>query len=436
MAIQAPKGFNDFLPGEQFGWRDSYRWLKLEQVFREVCHLYGYQELRPPMVEFLELFVHGVGSTTDMVTKEMFNIVPRGDDPDPRRMAMRPELTAGLVRAYLENGLPNQSQPTKLYAFGPAFRYENVQKGRFRGLHQLDVEVFGAQDPSVDAEVIKLGLDVVERFGLTGLTVNINSIGCPVCRPKYREALQEHFRPHLSELCEDCNTRFDKNPLRLIDCKKDARHPAMQNAPIGLDYLCDECKAHWEGLQADLQMLGIQYKIDPRIVRGIDYYTKTVFEVLHPKLGAQSTLWGGGRYDGLIEVVGGKPTPGVGFGMGMERVLMVLDELGLNEPFQDRPRMDVFVTTMGEGTKEFGLRLLYEFRTAGLSADIDYLGRSLKAQMKYAGKQSTRFVVIIGESELQGGFAAVKDMDAGTQENVPLAQIIGYISSRKSGGQG
>ena len=427
MSIQAPKGFNDILPGDQFGWLDSYRWQKLEAVFREVAHLYGYQELRPPMVEYVDLFIHGVGSTTDIVSKEMFNIVPRGDDPDPRRMAMRPEFTAGLVRAYLENGLPNTPQPTKLYAYGPAFRYENVQKGRFRGFNQIDVEVFGAQDPAVDAEVIKLGLDIVGKLGLTGLVVSINSIGCPNCRPKYREALQEHFRPHLAELCEDCNTRVDKNPLRILDCKKDARHPAQKTAPVGLDFLCDECKSHWEGLQAHLTALGIPYQIDPRIVRGLDYYTKTVFEVIHPKLGAQGTLWGGGRYDGLIEIVGGKPTPGVGFGLGMERVLMVLQEEGLLEGFQDRPRMDAFVATMGDSARPVGLKLLYELRAAGLSADLDYLGRSLKAQMKLAGKQSARYVVILGETEVQSGVAAVKDMDAGTQESVPLQDLISYI---------
>lgn len=432
-SIQAPKGFNDFLPGEQFGWRDSYRWQKLEEVFREVCHIYGYQELRPPVVEFLELFVHGVGATTDVVTKEMFNIVPRGDDPEPRRMAMRPEFTAGLVRAYLENGLPNQTQPTKLYSYGAAFRYENVQKGRFRGLHQLDVEIFGAQDPASDAEVIKLGLDVVERFGITGLVVSLNSIGCPVCRPRYREALQNHFRPHLAELCEDCNARIDKNPLRLLDCKKDARHPAQKDAPITLDYLCDECKSHWDGLLGHLDGLGIRYQIDTRIVRGLDYYTKTVFEILHPKLGAQSTLWGGGRYDGLIETVGGKPTPGVGFGMGMERVLMVLEETGQLEAFKDRPRMDVFIATLGEATRPAAINLLYELRAAGLAADTDYLGRSLKAQMKYAGKQNARFVIILGEDELKAGAAAVKQMDAGTQESIELSQITGYI--KKSGRQ-
>ncbi len=427
MAIQAPKGFNDVLPGEQFGWLDSYRWQKLEAVFREVAHLYGYQELRPPMVEYVDLFIHGVGSTTDIVSKEMFNIVPRGDDTDPRRMAMRPEFTAGLVRAYLENGLPNTPQPTKIFAYGPAFRYENVQKGRFRGFNQIDVEVFGAQDPAVDAEVIKMGIDIVGKTGLTGLVVSINSIGCPNCRPKYREALQEHFRPHLAELCEDCNTRVDKNPLRILDCKKDARHPAQKDAPVGLDYLCDECKVHWEGLQGHLTAMGIPYQIDTRIVRGLDYYTKTVFEVIHPKLGAQGTLWGGGRYDGLIETVGGKPTPGVGFGMGMERVLMVLQEEGLLEAFQDRPRMDAFVATMGEVARPVGLRLLYELRSAGISADLDYLGRSLKAQMKLAGKQSARYVIILGENEVQSGVAAVKNMDAGTQESVPLTDIISHI---------
>ena len=426
-SIQAPKGFNDMLPGEQWGWRDSYRWTKLEAIFRDVARCYGYEEIREPLVEYVDLFVHGVGTTTDIVTKEMFNIVPRGDDPDPRRMAMRPEHTAGLVRAYLENGLPNQPQPTKLFTFGPVFRYENVQKGRFRQHSQLDVEAFGSQDPAVDAEVIKLGLDVVGRFGLTGLTVNVNSIGCPVCRPKYREALQNHFRQYLGELCEDCNTRFDKNPLRLLDCKKDARHAAQQTAPIGLDYLCDECKAHWEGLQAHLKAMGVTYAIDPRIVRGLDYYTKTVFEVLHPKLGAQSTLWGGGRYDGLIETVGGKPTPGVGFGMGMERVLMVLEDSGLLEAFQDRPRMDAFVATMGDAARPVGLRLLYDLRAAGLSADLDYLGRSLKAQLKYAGKQRARFALILGEDEVKNGVATVKDMDAGSQETVALTDLIARL---------
>ncbi len=427
MAIQAPKGFHDIIWGDQFGWRDAYRWQKLEGVFREVCHQYGYQELRPPVIEFVELFIHGVGETTDIVTKEMFNIVPRGDDPDPKRMAMRPEFTAGLVRAYLENGLFNQPQPTKIFAYGPAFRYENVQKGRFRGFHQLDVEVFGSQDPAVDAEVIYLGLDVVGRLGLTGLTVNVNSIGCPVCRPRYREALQNHFRPHLAELCEDCNVRMEKNPLRLLDCKKDADHPAQKSAPVMLDYLCDECKAHWDGLLANLEALRVTYQVDPRIVRGLDYYTKTVFEVQHPKLGAQSALWGGGRYDGLIETIGGKPTPGVGFGMGMERVLMVLEESGLLDASQDRPRMDAFVVTMGEAARAAGLKLLYELRAAGLSADTDYLGRSLKAQMKYAGKKQARFVVILGEDEVRRGEAALKDMDAGTQESVPLTEILPRI---------
>jgi len=434
MAIQAPKGFNDFLPGEQYGWRDSYRWQVLEDAFRQVAHLYGYQEIRLPVVEYVELFVHGVGTTTDIVNKEMFNIMPRGDDPDPRRMAMRPEFTAGLVRAYLENGLTNAPHPVKLYAFGPAFRYENVQKGRFRQFHQLDVEVFGSQDPALDAEVIYLGLDLVSRFGLTGLTVNVNSIGCPVCRPRFREALQQHFRPHLHELCEDCKVRIDRNPLRLLDCKRDADHPAQKSAPVTLEFLCDECRAHWEGLLANLRALGVNYQIDPRIVRGLDYYTKTVFEVLHPKLGAQSTLWGGGRYDGLVEVVGGKPTPGVGFGMGMERVLMVLDESGLTAPFQNRPRLDVFVVTLGEAARPVGLKLLYELRAAGLASDIDYLARSLKAQMKYAGKLNARYVVILGEDEVRSGVAAVRDMAAASQENVPLDQVVSQICTLRAKG--
>jgi len=428
MSIPAPKGFNDLLPGAQFGWRDSLRWQQLEACFRDVTSLYGYQELRPPMVEYLELFVHGVGATTDVVSKEMFNIVPRGDDPEPRRMAMRPEFTAGLVRAYLENGLANAPQPTKIYAHGQAFRYENVQKGRFRGFNQLDVEVFGAPDPAVDAEVINLGLEVAARMGLTGLTVNVNSIGCPVCRPRFREALQAHFRPHVQELCTDCNTRIDKNPLRLLDCKRDARHPAQKTAPVGLDYLCEECQTHWDGLLSNLTSLDITYQIDTRIVRGLDYYTRTVFEVLHPKLGAQSTLWGGGRYDGLMEAVGGKPTPGVGFGMGMERILMVCEELGLYEQLPARPRLDVFVVTLGDGPRPIGMKLLYELRKAGLSSDIDYLGRSLKAQMKYAGKQNARYVIILGEDEVASGFAPVKNMDASSQESIAIADLLAHIT--------
>ncbi|HLO04106.1 MAG TPA: histidine--tRNA ligase [Symbiobacteriaceae bacterium] len=427
MEMQAPKGMNDFLPGESWGWKDSYRWEKLEAVFRDFARRFGYQEVRVPLIEYLDVFARGIGEATDAVSKEMFNITPRGDAEDARAMALRPELTAGLVRAFLENGLHNGPAPMKLFTFGPAFRYENVQKGRFRQFHQLDVEVFGAQDPAIDAEVIKLGLDVVASFGLTGLVANVNSIGCPVCRPKYRQALQDHFRPHLAELCSDCNVRFEKNPLRLVDCKKDARHPAMQNAPIPLDYLCEECQAHWDGLLAHLTALGVQYQIDPRIVRGLDYYTKTVFEILHPKLGAQSTLWGGGRYDGLIETLGGKPTPGVGFGMGMERILMVLEEEGLLEAFADRPKLDVFVVTMGDLARPVGVKMVYELRAAGLSADLDYLGRSMKAQMKYAGKQEAPWVVILGENEVQAGKALLKRMDTGEQVEVPLDGVVAAV---------
>jgi histidyl-tRNA synthetase len=427
MEMQAPKGMNDFLPGESWGWRDSYKWERLEAVFRDFARRYGYQEIRVPLIEYLDVFARGIGESTDAVSKEMFNITPRGDAEDARPMALRPELTAGLVRAFLENGLHNGPAPMKLFTFGPAFRYENVQKGRFRQFHQLDVEVFGAQDPAIDAEVIKLGLDVVASFGLTGLVANINSIGCPTCRPKYREALRDHFRPHLGELCGDCNVRFEKNPLRLVDCKKDANHPAMQNAPIPLDYLCEECRAHWDGLRAHLDALGVKYQIDPRIVRGLDYYTKTVFEILHPKLGAQSTLWGGGRYDGLIETLGGKPTPGVGFGMGMERILMVLEEEGRAQNWAGRPRLDVFVVTLGDAAKAAGLKLVYDLRAAGLSADLDYLGRSMKAQMKYAGKQEAPWVVILGENEVQAGKAVVKRMETGEQVEVELNAVVSAV---------
>jgi histidyl-tRNA synthetase len=428
MLTQRPRGTNDVLPGEQFGIWDSARWQRLEEEIRAIAHLYGYQELRPPIFEHTELMHHSVGETSDIVTKQMFNIMPRGDDPDAARWTLRPEFTAGMVRAWIEHGLYNAPQPTKIFAYGPAFRYENVQKGRYRQLHQFDIEVFGSQDPAVDAEVIELGINLVGRLGLKGLSVDLNSIGCPVCRPAYRERLIAHVKPHLQELCGDCNERLERNPLRLLDCKADAAHPAVRSAPVILEYLCAECDTHFRRLQDHLQALGVSYQINAAIVRGLDYYTKTVFEIIAPKgLGSQSTMWAGGRYDGLIEALGGKPTPGVGFGMGMERVLLTLEAFDVE--VAERPRLDVFIATLGEAARPAGLRLLYDLRAAGLSADLDYLGRSLKAQLKYAGKLAARYVAILGEDELRNGAVALRAMDAGAQESVPLAGLVRYLQA-------
>ncbi len=426
--ITAPRGLLDILPGESFAWLDSARWHVLEGELRRISHQYGYSELRPPVFESAELFARGMGATTDAVQKEMFTLAPRGDEEDAPVFALRPEFTAGLVRAYIEHGLHNQTQPTKIFTYGPVFRAERPQKGRFRQFNQWDVEVFGAQDPAVDAEVIHIGIDLAGRLGVTGLTVELNSIGCPVCRPVYREKLKDHFRPVLAELCPDCNTRFDRNPLRLLDCKKDAAHPAMATAPMMVDHLCPDCSGHFAQVQRHLGELGVEYRLNPRIVRGLDYYTKTVFEVVHPKLGAQAVVWAGGRYDGLTAELGGKPTPGVGFAMGMERILIVLNELGVALP--PALRMDVFVAALGEPARQVCLPMLYRLRSLGLSADIDYLGRSLKAQMKLAGRHHAKFVIIVGDDELARGVVKLKDMDAGTQGEVSVEKLLEAVTGQ------
>lgn len=430
MLTQGPRGTNDILPGEQFALWDSTRWQRLEAEIRAIAHLYGYTELRPPMFEHTELMYHSVGETSDVVTKQMFNIMPRTDDPEAKRWTLRPEFTAGMVRAWIEHGLFNTPQPTKIFTHGPAFRYENVQRGRYRQFHQFDAEVFGTMDPAVDAEVIEMGIAWVERLGMTGLSVDINSIGCPVCRPAYREKLIAHLKPHLHELCGDCKDRLDRNPLRVLDCKVDAGHPAVRSAPVAVEHLCEECDTHFRRLQDHLQALGVVYTVNPGIVRGLDYYTKTVFEVISPRgLGAQSTMWGGGRYDGLVEALGGKPTPGVGFAAGMERVLLTLEALGIDAA-SGRQRLDIFIATLGDAARPAGLKLMYDLRRAGFASDIDYLGRSLKAQMKYAGKQGARYVAILGEDELRNGVAALKNMEAGTQENVSLTALAGHLERK------
>ncbi|BDG59331.1 histidine--tRNA ligase [Caldinitratiruptor microaerophilus] len=424
--ITAPRGTHDILPGAQFGWRDSARWQHLEAELRRISHQYGYVELRPPVFEATELFARGVGESTDIVQKEMFTIQPRGraggDGAGEPTLTLRPEFTAGLVRAYIENGLHNLPQPTKIFTYGPAFRAERPQKGRFRQFHQWDVEVFGAADAAVDAEVIEIGIALAKRMGLGDLEVDLNSIGCPVCRPAYREKLREHLRPHAHELCEDCQARLERNPLRVLDCKVDADHPAIRSAPVSVEHLCHDCRTHFDQLQRHLRALGIPHRVNPRIVRGLDYYTRTVFEVLHPRLGAQSALWGGGRYDGLIELLGGRPTPGVGFALGMERLLMVLDESAAPGP--GAPRPDVFLAPLGAAARERALPILYALRRAGLAADIDYLDRSLKAQMKYAGKAGARYVAILGDAELARGVCTLRDMATGDQREVALESLV------------
>ena len=431
MAINTLTGMHDVLPVTPESWQLIDNWRALEDQMRELGRLYGFREMRTPVLELTELFARGVGDTTDVVQKEMYTFTDRGD----RSITVRPELTAGLVRAFIEHKLFAQPQPTKVFSIGSVFRYERPQAGRLRQHHQWSVEVFGSQDPSTDAEVIALGIDLAGRIGLHGLTVHLNSIGCPVCRPAYREKLKDYFRPHLAELCPDCNERFDRNPLRILDCKADRDKPFMAGAPKTVDHLCGECHSHFEGVLAHLKTIGIPFAIDTGIVRGLDYYTKTVFEVIYPPLGAQSTVWGGGRYDGLVETLGGPPTPGIGFGMGLERVLLTLDKMGLSLPGE--PPLAAFVATLGDAARAAALPLAMKLRQANLACEFDPAGRSLKAQMKHADRLGARFVVILGDDELAKGEAQVKDMkESGKQEAVPLTDLPVWIRSRTAANPG
>jgi len=418
MTLTRPRGTADFLP------RETARWRYVEDAARRVCRLYGYGEIRTPTFEETELFVRGTGETTDIVQREMYAFTDKGG----RSLTLRPEGTPPVVRAYLENGLHSDPQPTKLFYIAPMFRYERPQAGRFREHHQFGVELFGSPEPEADAEVIHLALDFLTRLGLSGLRVRLNSIGCSQCREAYRVALREYLRPFLDDMCRNCQRRFADNPLRFLDCKREECRALKAGAPRTLDYLCAECRVHLLRLQEVLDLLGVDYATDAGLVRGLDYYTRTVFEIVHHQLGAQDAVCGGGRYDGLIEALGGRPTPGVGFGLGLERLLMVLDLIGAHLP--EPPPLDAFVVTIGEASRAEGLRLMYELRAGGLSADTDYLRRSVKAQMRYAGKCPARYVLMLGEDEAASGRVTVREMETGRQEVVPRPDISSYLRRR------
>lgn len=405
------------LPGE------SEQWQYLQEMQRRIAAEYGYSEIRTPMFEHSELFVRGVGGTTDVVEKEMYTF----RDRDERLISLRPEGTAGVARAVLENNLLAGSLPVKMFYHTEVFRYERPQAGRYRQHTQFGIEVFGSQDPAVDAEVIQLAVDLFQRLGLRNLEVRINTIGCPNCRPAYRQQLTDYYRGHIDELCDDCRSRLERNPLRLLDCKNESCRRLGEAAPKSAEHLCPECAQHFAKLQEILGTLGIYYEVDPHIVRGLDYYTKTVFEVIAPDIGAQSTICGGGRYDGLLEEVGGPSTPGIGFGMGVERVLLALAKQGCHLP--PPLRLDAYVVSIGDDARSAALRLLYQLRRAGLKTDIDYMGRSTKSQMKQAGKSGARFAVIVGGDELARGAAAVRDLDRATQEEIPLDDLASKLST-------
>ncbi len=421
MMIRRPRGTADVTPEE------SPRWRHLEAIARDVCRRYGYGEITTPTLEHTELFQRTVGETTDIVEKEMYTFKDRGG----RSLTLRPEGTAAAARLYLEKGLHAGAQPVKLcYVGWPVFRYERPQAGRLREHRQFGVECFGSSDASVDAEVITLAHDFLGELGIGDLQVGLNSMGCRHCRGEYREAVKEHFADCLDGMCADCCRRFEANPLRLLDCKRSRCQEFRAGAPPMESYLCGDCREHFEVLQALLSDLGVDFDIDSSLVRGLDYYTRTVFEITHPALGAKDVVCGGGRYDGLVQILGGDSTPAAGFGLGMERLLMILEHEGI--PLPQAPGVDVFIVTLGERAQREGFGLLHELRTAGLSADTDYLGRSLRSQMRHAGRYRARYVLIIGDDELAAGSVVVRDMEEGTQCTVSRAEIVSVLGERMS----
>ena len=417
MLTNAPRGTKDILPDTVSDW--NY----VEGEIRELCRRFGYSEIRTPIFEHTELFQRGIGEGTDVVDKEMYTFTDRGE----RSITLRPENTASAVRAYLQNKLYAQSNLVKLFYIGSMFRYDRPQAGRMREFHQFGVEALGEANPAVDAEVILLAMNLLEGLGLKDLELSINSVGCPKCRSKYRTMLQDFFRDKLEDLCEDCRSRFERSPLRILDCKKDSDKPYMADAPKITDCLCEECAEHFAKLKELLTSAGISFTHDPRLVRGLDYYTKTAFEIKYPPLGAQSAVAGGGRYDGLIEEMGGNPTPAVGFATGLERLLLALESQNLL-PEKNRS-VDAYVVALGETAQAEGFKLLNSLRQQGLSAAMDFAGRSMKAQMKQANKLGAKYSVILGEDEISEGVVMLRSMEDSSQAKVPMNQVAEKIKA-------
>lgn len=406
MLTQAPRGTKDVLPAE------SYRWQYLEKEMRAAAALAGYREVRTPVFEHTELFLRGVGDTTDIVQKEMYTFKDKGD----RSITLKPEGTAGAVRCFLENNLYAEALPCKMYYLNaPIFRYENPQSGRLREHHQFGLECFGAREATADAELILLAYHLLQGLGIRNLSVNINSIGCPKCRPLYHQALKNYLADRFDGLCETCRERFERNPLRVLDCKEKKCQELTKDAPSMLDMLCDECSDHFRKLQACLDSSGIPYRVNSRIVRGLDYYTKTVFELITSTKDGDLTVCGGGRYDNLVEQIGGPSLPAVGFGMGLERVLMLLDSDRAVIP--EPERYDIFITYMGENSLN-AFRLVQQLRENGIRADMDHCGRSLKAQFKFSNKTGVKWTGVIGDEEAANETVKIRNMETGEEKTV------------------
>ena len=417
MQIQAPKGTKDVLPSE------SYKWQYVENEIRKLCRSYGVYELRTPVIEHTELFARGVGDTTDIVQKEMYTFKDKGD----RSITLKPEGTAGMVRAFLENRLFNEAMPQKMfYLNAPVFRYEKPQAGRLREHHQFGVEFFGSPSYETDAEVIILALTLLKRLGIGELTLRINSIGCSKCRAEYNRALYEYLSKHIDDMCATCKSRLERNPMRIIDCKEERCKEICKGAPRTIDYLCDDCRAHFEGLKRCLNAANVDYIVDTDIVRGLDYYTGTVFEIVSNRIGSQGTVCGGGRYNNLIEELGGPSIPAVGFGLGLERLLMVMEN---NHAFiPQRSPVKVYFAAMGEQPRLVAFDIVRRLREHDIYAEFDHMDRSIKAQFKYANKLGAEYTAVIGEDELNKGVAKVKSMKEGVETEVALSEIIEYFT--------
>ena len=421
MLTQRPRGTFDILPEE------VRKWQRLEQATRLAFHHYHYQEVRTPVFEHTELFSRGVGDTTDIVEKEMYTFFDRGD----RSLTLRPEGTAGVVRAYVENKLYGAGGLSKLYYIGPMFRYEKPQKGRNRQFHQYGCEALGAEGPEIDAEVISLNLDILRQFGVERAKVELNSVGCPICRPRHKELMLEKLMPHRDQLCTDCQKRLEKNPLRIFDCKNEQCHAVLQEsgAPTILQALCDDCKTHFDGVKSYLDQMDVPYVINEFLVRGLDYYTRTAWEVTVEGVG---TVAGGGRYNGLVEQIGGPVTPGIGFAGSYERALVALEQQGFQGDALDA--LDVFVAVADKTAQPAAMALLYALRSAGLTADRDYQGRSLKSQFKTADREAAQFVAVLGDAEVQNKTATLKQLATGEQQEVPFEQVVDFIRKNLSKG--
>lgn len=408
LLTQRPKGTMDVVPSQ------AYKWHTVERLAKETAEQFGFKEIRIPTFEDTGLFVRSVGETTDVVQKEMYKVTAAGDS----EFTLRPEGTAGTMRAMLENGIMNEGFPQKAFYILSCFRHEKPQAGRLREFHQFGCEMVGSASPRADAEVISLAKNLIDRVGLKNIELNINSIGCPECRANYHKALKEYFSARQDELCDTCKGRLEKNPMRILDCKSPICQDIAKDAPVILDYLCDDCREHFEKLQEYLKIMGIEFKINPKIVRGLDYYTRTVFEFVTTEIGAQGTVCGGGRYDGLIEELGGQKTPALGFGMGLERLILTMEKQGCD--FINPKTADLYIATMGENAVSKALKMAMELRDDGFFVEYDLIGRGIKPQMKYADKIGAKFVVVLGDNEIESGMAKLKNMETGEQTDISL----------------